>query len=166
MRWESGRASIVLSMIGHWGSRFAIGFVIICLPVVYMILIIVSKNACFYPEVLDEDGKMSELPMPVSNYGFTLDCVDNTWIWLDAFWYAIMLALLFASAQLFLSNRKMFLDRLCVHQRNMEVMGTALHRLPLYLAHTKVLYCFMDNKFMERLWCMYFIRVVQRICIA
>ena len=50
-------------------------------------------------------------------------------------------------------SSRIFMDKYCVHQSDIESQQVGLCRMPLYLRSSKSLLCVFDDHYASRLWC-------------
>ena len=66
----------------------------------------------------------------------------------------ICILFLLCGVQLVYSRMRCFFDRYSISQNKSDLTPIGLHRLPLYIEHSRAMYCFFDEKYLTRMWCM------------
>lgn len=143
-RWNGGWFRIWSSLLLHYNFNGAI-----FMPLIPAILLWIGlsfvKNPCntkFPPKYYFE-------------YDDSGECYEGMWWFSDYFFTAVSFFLFYTFGYFAYFNRKLFVDRFCIHQDDYDVQLQQIRKLEDFLSRSKNLICIVDDIYLKRIWTMF-----------
>ena len=156
-RGSSGRYVLYLTLCGFYNVLPAFIFMFVICPAVVGFMNFIS-DPCRY--TYSDDGEQSEyqsLPAGVGWLTYGNVCRVNAparmWFVFRAYAapFVIAMVLVWNPLMSWTKKTRVFLDKFCIQQSDMELCGAGVMRIPLFIQKSKVLHCLVDLELKKNL---------------